>query len=211
MRHIDRLITKYASTSLGENQQPEYEALDQISQWSLGDQLIGLLCLRNGFFAFESSLHLFPIDTDYSMNILAWNDRRLWKQHYSLGLPDFYCFGENIFGEQFCTYEDHVCRFDPETGEMEQLAPSIEAWAEMILEDCNLYTGYSLGHEWQINNGPLDLGTRLVPRLPFVCGGEFAIRNLVAMDALEGMRSRASLANQIHEIPDGCQIQFEIE
>lgn len=209
MRNLEHLIRKCASDSLGVVD-PSKESLEELSRVALGEQLVELLTLRNGFMAFESSLHIFPISGECQMTSLDWNSDNLWKSDYKIPLPKFFCFGENIFGEQFCTSEGKVCRFDPETGALEELTSSIDAWAELILTESDLHTGFPLAHEWQVRNGPLSLGYRLVPRTPFVCGGEFTIDNLVSMNAMKGMRSRANLANQIHELPDGTEIHFEI-
>jgi hypothetical protein len=46
--------------------------------------------------------------------------------------------------------------------------------------------------------------------MPFVTGGSFAIDNLALIDAAQGMRSRANLAVQIKDLPDGTKIQFEV-
>ena len=78
----------------------------------------------------------------------------------------------------------------------------------MILADYDRWTGYSILHEWQMRNGQLSQGYRLVPTIPFVLGGEFTIANLTAMEAVQGMKYRASVARQIHGLPDGSKIKL---
>jgi hypothetical protein len=64
--------------------------------------------------------------------------------------------------------------------------------------------------QWQAAHGALAPRKRLMPKTPFVCGGSFALDNLVAMEAAEAMRYRGELALQIRDLPDGAQICFRV-
>jgi hypothetical protein len=176
-----------------------------------GSDLAVALALKNGFYAFESALCVFPAaPSDKAYDIAAWNAASLWKQNYELFPENCLCFAESVFGEQFCLLDGSVFRFDPETGDFERLCRSIEDWAEAILNDFNRLTGYPLARDWQARNGPLPSKHRLTARIPFVCGGEYAVENLAAIEATQGMRSHANLARQIRDAPDGGKIQFVI-
>lgn len=48
-------------------------------------------------------------------------------------------------------------------------------------------------------------------KVPFVLSGEFVLDNLYLAVAVEGMRSRADIASQIKELPDGAQIRLNID
>jgi hypothetical protein len=80
----------------------------------------------------------------------------------------------------------------------------------LILDDYEVLTGYPLAAEWQALNGRLPARQRLVPKVPFVAGGEFEIGNLYALDSVEGMCLRASLAVQIRDLPDGAKFRFTV-
>ena len=71
-----------------------------------------------------------------------------------------------------------VCTFDPETAQLTEMAGSLEDWAQAILEEFDVQTGYPLGNEWQTQHQPLSPGTRLLPKTPFVVGGQFEVDNL---------------------------------
>jgi hypothetical protein len=71
-------------------------------------------------------------------------------------------------------------------------------------------TGYPLAAEWQALHGRLPARTRLVPKKPFVVGGDYVVSNLYDLDAVEGMRFRASLAVQMRDLPDGTKVRFTI-
>ena len=173
--------------------------------------LNALLQRRNGFYSFESALHVFPADrTDLELGLSEWNSRELWISRYGDLADNCFFFAEDIFGGQFCFYDNQVYSFDPETGDKEYLASDLEDWAQLILSDYDYLTGYSLGHGWQERNGQLKQGMRLIPKVPFVAGGEFSTENLYAIGCVQGMQLRGSWARQVHNLPDGAQIEIKI-
>lgn len=185
--------------------------LPQFLKGALCVQLAELLSLKNGFYAFESALHVFPVGTvGTDIDLAAWNSEDLWKGEFDGMAVDCVFFGEDIFGSQFCVHHDEVCTFDPETGDIEVLASSVYDWADIVREDYPTLTGHPLAREWQLLNGPLSKGDRLIPKTPFVCGGEFTVDNLYAIEAAEGMRFRASIARQIRDLPDGSAIRLDV-
>lgn len=176
-----------------------------------GSDLASVLALKNGFFAFESALCVFPTKaSQLAYDLPAWNEPTLWKKNYQLFPQNCFCFGEDIFGEQFCFMDGVIFKFAPETGDFERICTTIEDWAGLILDDFDYMTGHTLAHDWQVAHGPLAPKHRLVPLTPFVCGGDFSIDNLAAMEAAKGMRARADLARQIQDLPDGTRIQFKV-
>jgi len=176
----------------------------------LGEQLIGLLKNKNGFYAFESALHVLPAGCKGScMNIEEWNDDS-WRKEYGDLVQGYLFFAEDVFGVQFALCNLGVRKFDPEIGEFEDFAPDLEKWVAKILEDYNYETGYQFAHDWQLQNGPLPPGKRLLPKIPFALGGAFEIENLYAGDPLNGMMFRADIWRQIRDLPDGAQIKLKM-
>ncbi|QDQ29377.1 SMI1/KNR4 family protein [Chitinimonas arctica] len=166
---------------------------------------------KNGFYAFESALHIFPDrSVGAEMGLLEWNAPDLWVNSYH-GMADAcYFFAEDIFGGQFCLKHDGIYSFDPETAACVFLSPDLEGWAEIILNDYEVLTGYPIAQAWQRREGRLATGTRLVPKIPFVTGGEFEIENMYPLEAVKSMHFRANLATQIKDLPDGAQIKWNI-
>ena len=177
----------------------------------LGAELEQLLNRKDGFFAFELALRIFSSrDSDYSYSLNQWNAPDLWRNDFAGLADDCVFFAEDVFGGQFCIKGGAIYSFDPETGNLEAIANSLEAWAEEILSDYNVWTGYPLASEWQKIHGALPYNQRLMPKIPFICGGQFELNNLFPINVVSGMRSRANLARQIVDMPDGAQIQFNI-
>ena len=174
------------------------------------EELLALLQRRNGFYAFGGALHVFPAGGG-GMDVDRWNEPALWRDGYEDLIPAHcLCFAEDVFGHPFMLTADGVERLDPETAERELVASSIEDWAQRLLDEHRVMTGWPLAQAWQEQHGVLQPGVRLVPKLPFVVGGEPTVDNLYAAMAVEAMRFRADLARQIAELPDGTELMFEV-
>ena len=177
-----------------------------------GSELGELLSVRNGFYAFESALLIRPLrHQSKPSGVVEWNDPASWKGQFIDDLADVLFFAEDVFGGQFCVRGGDICTFDPETGAFEALRSSLGEWANDLMGDYEYRTGYPLAHTWQVENTPLRQGVRLLPKIPFVCGGKYEIKNLYPVDDLDGMRFRAAIANQIRNLPDGAQIVFDVQ
>jgi hypothetical protein len=170
-----------------------------------------MLSRKNGFLAFESALHVFPCAKSTSCYTLAeWNEPNLWRVAYKNLAVDLLFFAQDVFGNQFGVWKSEIIRFDAETGDKESFALTLDEWAKRILTDYEVETGYPLAHQWQSIYGILRLDWRLLPKRPFVLGGGYEIANLITKPSVLGMRLRGSLATQLHDLPDGTQIEFRI-
>src|SRR6266498_544226 len=135
------------------------------------DQLVELLYHKNGFFAFESALHLFPVCSRKSyVDVESWNRADSWRRLYGEAISGYVFFAEDAFGEQFGVGAEGVVRFDAETGSVKEHSSNLEQWAETVLDDYEYETGYPLAKEWQAQHGPLLEGRRLLPKIPFILG-----------------------------------------
>lgn len=173
-----------------------------------------LFAAMNGFYAFESALHVrgtCPTQRGYSSG--QWNDPSLWLSRYdhirSSGGSTPFFFAEDAFGAQFGLSPQGVSLFDPETGDSEIVCRTIHEWAGLVLDDFEYLTGYPVAHQWQVRHGPLRDGDRLVPKRPFVLGGEYSVDNLYPMEAVQSMHLRADIANQIRNLPDGASVRLK--
>jgi hypothetical protein len=177
----------------------------------VGAGLISLLQAKNGFYAFESALHVFSTQPRGSeISLAEWNAPELWIDAYKGLANDAVFFAEDIFGGQFCIKRDGIHTFDPETGNSQRLSADFDGWASSVLNNFKVLTGWPLAHEWQRSNGRLARGMRLVPEVPFVMGGKFSVQNLYALASVKAMRMRGSIAVQIKDLPDGGKIRFKI-
>lgn len=179
---------------------------------NVATELSEVLSISNGFYAFESALHIFgtsPDRADWSLE--EWNSPELWRSAYGNLDPSGVFFGEDLFGGQFLSSHAGIFYFDPETAEAEHLASSLEEWAMILLDEYDFYTGHSLAHEWQIKFGKIENRKRVVPKIPFALGGEFELSNLRSSDAVEAMKFRGDLANQLQKLPDGQSVRLQLK
>ncbi len=71
--------------------------------YPLVEDLINLLNKRNGFYGFESALHVFSVETDgEEIGLIDWNDNSLWIDCYDDLARNAIFFAEDVFGGQFC-------------------------------------------------------------------------------------------------------------
>jgi hypothetical protein len=165
---------------------------------------------KNGFYAFESALHVFPFAAGplNGATLAEWNSDSLWRNDYGDLTAGLLFFAENILQDQFCLSVSGVLRFNAETGGTKPMADSLESWAEIILRDYDHETGWTFANRWQAENGSIPPGKRLMPKIPFFLGGSYLTENLWAGDAVEGMRFKADLAIQTKSLRDGVQVRL---
>lgn len=181
------------------------ELIDGIEH-RLIEELRTLLRQKNGFFAFESALHVLAARSSGNVpGIEEWNSRGGWMRHYNLAEPILF-FAQDLFAGQFALCGNGIFRFDPETGRLTHLAETLEGWAGRILSDYNLETGWAAGREWQREARALKANCRLLPLRPFVIGGDYVAENLVEVSSVVAMEKYGALYGQIKDVPDGAPI-----
>jgi hypothetical protein len=173
---------------------------------SLGD----LLRRVNGFYAFESALHVFASGdvTAPGRSLEEWNDHALWKYAYGDLMSDGLFFAEDVFGIQFVLVDGAVCIFEPDTAKLAPFADDVVGWAGEVLNQYDYVTGHSVAHAWQVENGALLAGHRLIPRVPFALGGKFEAANMVPVEAGRAMRYWGRFARETADLPDGSRFKF---
>lgn len=176
----------------------------------LGEELLALLRLKNGFYAFESALHVFPA-APYKNEIMTlgrWNSFGLWRHEYGELAEKKLFFAEDACGNQFCIHQGQIGFFDAETGCVEVISNSFEEWAKRLLANYDVLTSFPLLHHWQTQRGALPIGHRLMLKKPLVLGGDYSLDNIFANVAVEGMRLRGHIARQLKDLPEGTKIDF---
>ena len=174
--------------------------------------LLHMLRSRNGFFAFESALHVYPLGSSPTvLNLLEWNSPNTWRHEYGALIEESVLFfAQDVFGNQFAITKKGVVLFYSEFAECEQIATDLDEWADALIANWREFTGFELAHEWQLQNRPLSEGERLIPKIPFVIGGKYEVENLYAGRIVDAMRFRGSLARQLAAVPDGTPISVTI-
>lgn len=207
MTRIDKLLSISSAPLAG----PPGEFPKVLEPYVLGREVYTLLEQKNGFYAFESALHVFPL-SNKGEGLERWNAEDLWRYEYKDLVNGLLFFAEDVLQDQFClsTKEQGIYRFLAETGQTEFMAESFEQWADILLADFRGQTGWPLLEAWQTQHGKLSEGKRLMPKTPFFLGGSYSIDNLWAGDAVDGMKLKGDLATQTRSLPDQSRVRINV-
>ncbi|WP_457033580.1 SMI1/KNR4 family protein [Kitasatospora sp. P5_F3] len=167
----------------------------------------------NGFFLFNGGVQVFRVGEEgLGPDMLLWNTDEVWKDTYAGLADDLFCFGQDLFGNQFAVAGGaEVVRFDPETADVTSLGTSLEDWAGWLLEDPDVNGVNSFAHAFQKKNGALGPDERLIPLQLFVMGGAYEFDNLTVKDSAVAMRIRGPIAQKVHNTPDGATIHLSTD
>jgi len=167
----------------------------------------------NGGFYWQRALLIRPLHKTEGapLPVTEWNDTALWKREYGDICEDVFFFADDVFGGQFGLQDNRVVQFDPETAGLEEVAKTLDGWCKEILRDPEFYTGFPVLHAWEQEKGQIPAGFRLIPKQPFMLGGDFDASNMVSKPDVEGMKIRAQLWTLTKDLPDGQTIVFRVE
>ncbi len=174
-------------------------------------ELIQLLTVRNGFYAFDGALHV-RSSGGGDLSLETWNSASLWRDAYEGMAGQGLFFAEDVFGNQFAIVKERIASFDSETGALQIVSESIEEWCELVLADPEFLTGSTFARAWQqVAKRPIGHGQRLVAKTPFVLGGDYHLHNLYEADAVKAMRWHGNLAVQLRDVPDGGSVTLAVK
>lgn len=131
MSNTEKLLS-ISSEALGETP----SACPEIFRgYELGPELLGMLEQKNGFYAFEYALHVFPLTSDPESGLEGRNADSLWRKGYEDFAEGLLFFAEDILQDQFCLSRKQggVYRFHAETAQTTFMAASVEEFPTMAI------------------------------------------------------------------------------
>lgn len=174
--------------------------------------LRGALASRNGCVAYRGVLHVRGACLDppwHSLRSAIEGPGSILALYPDLpadGIP----FAEDAFGDQFLLRAGRVWHLTGETGELAEVAPSLEDFFDGVLADLAGVLGYEPQQAAGLVGGELAAGTLISVYPPFVTDAGDAGRSFRAIDALEVRASLAAFAAQIRDLPDGATVQIRV-
>lgn len=160
---------------------------------------------RNGLFAMGAGIHFYDWkQTDFSIKKV---NEKIKGLPFQMG--DKICMGQDLFANQYCF--DPLGKFwkmEIETGAFTLMSQDFEGFLDAILSDWEFESAFTIAEEWQQKNGPLELGFRLKPIIPFFMGGEFSTKNLTAGSTFEILDYTSDIYVQTKDIEDGTKVKF---
>jgi len=185
----------------------DFEVLEK-----LPENLAGLLRQLNGFIQFHGGLHLRGACLQPQWHSLrdAWWGETAFHRLYPVVQPDDIPFAQDCVGDQFLLRAEKVWRLLAETGELDELNVSLKEFLERSQADPMDYLAMQPLLQFQEDGGTLEPGQLLAAFPPFCLKQAENGVHLGAVSATERRTFLSSFATQIHEVPDGGEIRFEI-
>lgn len=210
------IFSEILNTKDGNFDTPELD-FNMLAKWKTkianNDFFDYILESENGGFFLEQSLHIYGFSDLMAFHSIEINNF-LIKSIYAEISEKLLVFGQDIFGNQFAfdqSEDNSIIFFNIETGEREFISPTFKQWIKDILTpDYNHYTGVNIAKKWRQEHS-LFWNERLVPKIPFVIGGEYDIVNLYASEYPKYVETNANIAKQIFNLPDGTNIKLTIK
>lgn len=167
--------------------------------------LFELLLELNGFIVAGGTLHLRGacfVPEWHSLRA-AWNGEEAFHQLYAEVLPADIPFAQDCFGDQFLLREGAVLRLFAETGEMEEIAGSLDDFLSAAQDDIEGY----------LNVQPAELapGQLTLAYPPFCVEESESEVGLSKLPAIEVIRFHATVAKQLRGVPEGARIKFNVQ
>jgi hypothetical protein len=180
----------------------------------------------NGGYTDDRFLHLFGGTGPSGHNVFDWNRPEMWKGHYGLD-HKFFCFAEDIFGNQYgfdlAKVNTAAVDFDAvegeegnvkilfvDTGELIPCAQSFEAFIEYYVIDHDTDNELrELYEAFVIDRGePIPGLHHLSYKLPLLLGGDgSSVGNLEIVDSTTNLRFLGQVVSQVKKLPKGTKIK----
>lgn len=169
----------------------------------LPHRLVSVLAEANGFIVHEGALHFrgASLTPDWHSLRYAWRGPSAFHTLYESVMTSDIPFAQDQFGDQFLLRNDAVFQLSAETGEVDQLAESLDAFFSKLAEDIEGFLNIELGKTMQP-------GQLLLAYPPFIFKESGSGALLKPMQAGQVIAFHADLARQIKEVPDGGRIDI---
>ena len=202
--------------NLNENRDRDFQVpaidIDVIKEMSTGildkEYLAFIKDVSNGGFFFEGSLHLYGFCKSPTYHNIKFVNSIISYEYgkFSEGLV---FFGQEALGNQFAFTNKGIAIFNIETAGIEIIAKDFNSWLQILKNDLEYLTARNLLISWK-RNEEIRYDQRLCAKKPFIIGGEYSVENLYPQFFPTYLSSNANIAKQIHDLPDGTEINIKI-
>ena len=159
----------------------------------------------NGFILNNGVLHLRGACHDPHWHSLrkTWQGSEALHLLYEDVLPDDIPFAQDAFGDQFLLRNATVLRLFAETGEIEDIAPDLESFIEIV--------HHAPEQLFDLEAPEVAPGELLLAYPPFSVVESDNEVGLTRVPALEAIRFHAEVARQLKDVPEGAKIKFNVQ
>lgn len=175
--------------------------------------LAGALRARNGCIAYRGGLHVRGACREPAWHSLraAWEGPDAFHVLYEEVLESDVPFAEDGLGDQFLLRGAEVWHLWAETGEVELKSPTLDAFMSEIIEHATEVLSLEPVMAFLDAGQELKPGQLLMAYPPFCVSQSDEGVTLTAISTAERREFLATIARQIHDLPDGAEVQFRAE
>ena len=168
---------------------------------------------RNGCLAWRGGFHVRGACREPGWHALraAWEGPAAFHVLYEEVLESDVPFAEDALGDQFFLRDDEVWHLWAETGEIERRAPTLDAFMAELFAEPTKALALEPVMAFLDAGQPLEPGQLLMAYPPFCVTQSDDGVTLTAIDTFERREFLATISRQMHELPDGAEVQFRIE
>lgn len=177
------------------------------------EPLRGALTRRNGCIAYRGGFHVRGACREPAWHSLreAWDGPMAFHELYEEVLDSDVPFAEDALGDQFLLRGEEVWHLWAETGEIERKALTLEAFMGEVFADATEALALEPVLAFLDAGQDLKPGQLLMAYPPFCVSQSDDGVTLTAISTQERREFLATIARQIHDLPDGAEVQFRIE
>ena len=179
----------------------------------LPEPLAGALRVRNGCIAYRGGFHVRGACREPAWHSLreAWEGPGAFHVLYEEVLETDVPFAEDGLGDQFFLRGPEVWHLWAETGEIELKSPTLETFMAEIIERATEVLSLEPVTAFLDAGQELKPGQLLMAYPPFCVSQSDQGVTLTAVSTPERREFLATIARQIHDLPDGAEVQFKVE
>jgi hypothetical protein len=167
--------------------------------------LFELLRELNGFVLHGGALHVRGacLKPEWHSLRVAWRSEIAFHNLYdAVQLADI-PFAQDSYGDQFIWRDEAVWRLFAETGELEEIAGSLDEFWDGVNRDIEGYLN--------IRKGELQPGQLLLAYPPFCVEESEQSVSFSKVPTQDAIAFHANLAQQLRDVPEGAKVKFNIE
>ncbi len=177
------------------------------------EPLAAALRARNGCIAYRGGFHVRGACREPAWHSLraAWEGPEAFHVLYEEVLDTDVPFAEDGLGDQFLLRGAEVWHLWAETGEIEAKAPTLEAFFSELTDHATDVLSLEPVMAFLDAGQELKPGQLLMAYPPFCVSQSDQGVTLTAIGTAERREFLATIARQIHDLPDGAEVQFKVE
>ena len=181
------------------------------AEGGLSSKLVEMLDQSNGFHLHGGALLFLPSGSGVNgLSTIEEFNAAPWKTSYGPEISRALFFAVDAIGYPFGILDERIIQFDPETGELTEIATDFDAFFSASEADPNGIAGAWLYGAWLDAGRQINANERLAPNHPLIFVKTSGIDDFHAENMLNRTAFNAYLYEQTKDLPDGAKVKFVV-